>query len=92
MKRQPVDLLGTLLADVEALDGAACAGNTAPFVDVTDDQARTVIERLCWRCVVVGRCRGVGDALAPHEFASVYGARHYGKGEPAAGWPEDVAS
>jgi hypothetical protein len=91
MKRSPIDLIAVLLADVEALEGAACAGSDAPFVDVTDDQALEVIRAYCWRCPAVGRCRAVGDALSPHDFASVFGARYYASGEPADGWDE-VAS
>jgi hypothetical protein len=86
VKRQPVDLIAVLLADVDALDGAACAGSNAPFVDVTDAQALEVIRAYCWRCPAVGRCRAVGDALAPHEWPSVFGARHYASGEPVDGW------
>jgi hypothetical protein len=92
MKGAPIDLLATLLADVEALEGAACAGTAASFVDVTTDEADELRRAFCWHCIVVGRCREVGDHLAPHAWPSLYGARLYATGEPAEGWPEDGAA
>jgi hypothetical protein len=72
-------------------EGAACLGCRAEFVDVPADLARGLVESWCWRCPVVGRCRELGDRLAPHPWRSVYGARVYAAGEPADGWPEEAA-
>ena len=77
MTARPVDLLGTLLADVEALDGAACTGAPSEFVDVLEVDAEQLVRAYCYRCTVVGRCREVGDALMPHAHPSVYGGRLY---------------
>ena len=90
-RRVPVDLLGSLLADVAALDGAHCTGSGAEVVDVDQADAERVVRYYGHRCTVVGRWREVGDALAPHSSASIYGGRVYARGEPADGWPGGCA-
>jgi hypothetical protein len=92
VKRQPIDLLAGLLADVEALDGALCGGSGKEFVDIDAHQADVLRRAYCWHCEVIGRCRAVGDALSPHAAASLYGGRFYEAHEPVDGWPDEVAS
>ena len=53
---------------------AAAEGALLYALDVqTDDLAR----RLCYRCKVIGPCRDLGEALAPHRHGSLYGARYW---------------
>ena len=77
MSARPPDLLGSLLADVEALEGAACSGAPVEFVDVRQEDAENLVRSWCWQCTTTGRCRAVGDALAPHEHGTVMGGRYY---------------
>ena len=59
------------------LEDANCLGAPAELVDVAQAAAADVIRAYCWRCPVVLECRAVGDAGAPHRFASVFGGRYY---------------
>jgi hypothetical protein len=77
MNRAPVDLLGGLLADVEALAGAACELAPVDFVDVDQAAAEYLIRTWCLACPAADRCREVGDRLAPHAFGTVMGGRYF---------------
>jgi hypothetical protein len=92
VKRLPIDLLSTLLADVDALEGASCAAAGFEFVDVGPLEADALIRDWCRTCSVIAACRAVGDHLAPHDVASVYGGRFYAEREPADGWHADGAA
>ena len=69
------------------LEGAACAGSGVEFIDPAPSDVDALVRAWCHRCVVVGRCRAIGDQLAPFKkHGAIYGARYYAADEPAEGW------
>ena len=80
--------LAQLLADVE-LEGALCVGSPVEYVDPNPADVDGLLA-VCRVCPVVAACRERGDALAPHRYPAIYGARFYAPTEPVDGW--EVAS
>lgn len=79
--------LDELLRVVQAIpSGAKCAGSGREFIDVDPLEGCALVAEFCIGCPVIAECRAVGDDLAPHRFASVYGGRHYERDEPRDGW------
>lgn len=84
----PTDKLAELARVTKAIpSGAACTGSRREFIDVDPLEGRDLIAQFCLNgCPFIAECRAVGDDLAPHRFASVFGGRFYERDEPRDGW------